>query len=155
MARIGDRITKTETKNNEVAGVLYESQGRYLNKHVGLRTRTTPQWKGQPKTSSPLELMGCFNFDDPNHTLNNCKKPINVALTAQKRLEYYSKKQKKTSSAQQVLYELCSQLDTADTLFGTLEEISGEHEEEEESLKDTMPTEESDEAIDEIFYPRD
>lgn len=157
LARMGDRIGKSHPKNDDVAGVLYESQGRYLNKHAGLRTRNTPHWKrrGQTKPSSPLDLMGCFNCDDPNHTLNDCKRPVNAARAAQRRLEYYSKKQKKNASVQQVLYELCSQLDSADTLFGTFEELSDEHEEGKESIGEPMPTEENDEAIEEIFYPRD
>lgn len=152
---MGDRTGKSHAKNDDVAGVLYQSQGRYLNKHVGLRTRKPPSWNnnGRSKTATPLELMGCFNCDDPNHTLNNCTKPINVAKAAQRRLEYYFKKKK--VSAHQVLYELCSQLDTPYTLFGTSVEVSSENQEELEG-EDLKPEDETeDEAHKIFFFPRE
>ena len=39
LALISDSITGKPVKNDDVAGVLYQSQGRYLNRHKGLRTR--------------------------------------------------------------------------------------------------------------------
>ncbi len=53
---------------------------------------------GQNKSPSkdekldPLTVMGCFNCDDPNDMVSKCLKKIDLTKTAQRKMEYYSKK---------------------------------------------------------------
>eukprot|EP00171_Calliarthron_tuberculosum_P018035 IDg18035t1 len=57
--------------------------------------------------------MGCFNCDDPDHTINKCSKPINSTRAAKNKIEYYTKKTGNSRNAHIVLYQLCNQLDEA------------------------------------------
>jgi len=71
----------------------------------------------QGATTAPrldlLTIMGCFNCDDPKHTINNCPKPKNTLKTAKRRAEYLLKR-KETQvlpMVRRVLWELCTQFD--------------------------------------------
>lgn len=44
--------------------------------------------------------------------MKNCPRPIDAAKAAQRRLDYYAKKESGTVSAAAVLFQLCTQLDT-------------------------------------------
>ena len=75
---------------HEVPGIMYQSQGHYLNQHNGLSTRN---WNSNQRqdartkgSTDPLKLMGCFNCEDPNHVLSDCKKPLNLARAIKNRL---------------------------------------------------------------------
>ena len=122
LARVRDSVSvKTAKNEDDFSGIMYQSQGRYLNRHQGLRTRPPTQGyhAQQPRQSfgknDPLKVMGCFNCGEPNHCISDCPKAINAAIAAKRRLEYYAKKRQQTSSAHMVLYELCSQLDSGNT----------------------------------------
>lgn len=55
--------------------------------------------------------MGCFNCDDAAHTMKDCPRPIDAAKAAQRRLDYYAKKDAGKASIAAVLFELCTQVD--------------------------------------------
>ena len=109
-----DQVAGFATVKDEVPGIMYQSQGRYLNRHNGLSTRN---WNSNQRqdartkgSTDPLKLMGCFNCEDPNHVLSDCKKPLKLARATKNRLEYYSEKWPAQNATSQVVYELCSQL---------------------------------------------
>ena len=113
-ALIRDQVAGFATVKEEVPGIMYQSEGRYLDRHNSLSTRN---WNSNQRQDArtkgrtdPLILMGYFNFEDPHHVLSDCKKPVNLARATKNRLEYYSKKRQTQNATPQVLYELCSQL---------------------------------------------
>ncbi len=115
-ARIQDAASGVATKmddDNEVS-TFYQGQGRYERKHVGVGNRAVQQSTGR---FNPLSIMGCFNCDNPKHTINDCPLPRDVARAALKRLEYLSKRKAGRGATAQVLFELCTQInETAATV---------------------------------------
>lgn len=115
-ARIQDAASGVVTKmddDNEVS-TFYQGQGRYERKHVGVGNRAVQQSTGR---FNPLSIMGCFNCDNPKHTINDCPLPRDVARAALKRLEYLSKRKAGRGATAQVLFELCTQInETAATV---------------------------------------
>ena len=109
-----DQVAGFATVKDEVPGIMYQSQGRYLNRHNGLSTRNWNSNQSQDArtkgSTDPLELMGCSNCEDLIHVLSDCKKPMNLSQATKSRLEYYSKQKQTQNATSQVLYELCSQL---------------------------------------------
>lgn len=88
----------------------YQGQGRYERKHVRVGNRAVGQ---NTVRFNPLSVMGCFNCDNPKHTINDCPLPRDVAKAAVKRLEYLNKRKTNRNASVQVLYELCSQMNEA------------------------------------------
>jgi len=110
LARIRDKVSTTRVKE-EVPGVLYQSQGRYLNKHVGI-TRRPQNFHDQRHShhGAHQPSIDCFNCGG-DHPMRKCDKPMNFARAAQRRMEWYAKKKGSQVPAHKVLFELCSQLD--------------------------------------------
>ena len=82
-ARLRDQVARSATLEDEVSGIMYQSQGRYLNRRNGLSTRN---WNSNQRqdartrgSADQLKLMDCFNCEDRNHVLYDCKKPLNLA----------------------------------------------------------------------------
>ncbi len=111
------RTTKrSDGAEQKVPGILYQGQGRYLNRHKGLgdcSQRGIPQKYQKPASEKfdTLVIMGCCNCDDPNHTVKQCSKQINVTKAAKRKMEYYAKKNRSNRNAHVVLFELCKQID--------------------------------------------
>lgn len=128
-----DRATQAiREKHDEVVGVNYAGQGRYIRKQ-NFR-------KSYKSRKNPLEISGCFNCDDPSHMIKDCPEPKNAAKAAARRLEYLQKK-KQNNAIHHVLAELCQQLDSqnsSDTdendreIFEGLVNVSGNYAENEE-----------------------
>jgi len=58
----------------------------------------------------PLSLAGCFNCDNPSHTMRACPLPVDPMKAAQRKLEYFSKKNAGAhGAAAAVLCQLCQQ----------------------------------------------
>lgn len=110
LATIRDGATRRSDRDEEVPGILYEGQGRYVKHHVGLRGNYG-RGKVTREKFDPLSVMGCFNCDDPSHTIGKCPNPINAVRAAKKKLEYYAKKNVDKRVAYVILFELCHQLD--------------------------------------------
>lgn len=96
--------------------VLYQGQRWYANRNGGQDARPTEKGKSR---FSPLLVMGCFNCDDPGHTLAECKKPVNWEKAARKRVEYTAKRRGGHGSVAQVLLELCQELDVMGQTLAT------------------------------------
>lgn len=100
--------------DDEIPGSLFTGQTKYA-KHpssLGYQDRTGFGKQTKGVKFDPLLISGCFNCDDPNLLVKNCRKPLNVAKAAARKLEYYSKKDKTRDHAVHVvLEEPCTQLD--------------------------------------------
>jgi len=118
------------------ASILYAGQGMYgvPNRGVGAsvpRPRTggaTPT--GATRTGSstggavgghlrfdPLTVAGCFNCDNPSHTMRSCPLPRNATKAAQRKLEYFAKKNAGArGGAAAVLFQMCQQYDARDPI---------------------------------------
>lgn len=93
--------------------ILFNCQGMYA--HPARGGGTVPS-RSQSTTAGgrfdPLTIAGCFNCEDPAHTMHSCPRPINAVKAAQCKLSYYNKKHAGgRAAAMSVLYELCVQLD--------------------------------------------
>jgi len=100
--------------STEVATVLYAGQGVYgrPNKGIGAKSAGGTSRAGQRKEGfDPLTLMGCFNCDDPGHTMRDCPHPRDVTRAAKRKLDYFAKKRAGTPALASVLYHLCTQVD--------------------------------------------
>lgn len=108
-ARLQDAASgrTTQTDGGNEVSAFYQGQGRYERKHVGVGNRAVEKPTGR---FNPLSIMGCFNCDNPKHTINDCPLPRDVARAALKRLEYLSKRKAGRGATAQVLFELCSQI---------------------------------------------
>jgi len=129
-------VAKDVPVNNQVAAaksalpVLYAGQGvyAYANRGVGAstpRARTTvgvPAPASRPGAGSastttrqrfdPLSVAGCFNCDNPGHTMRQCPIPVDTIKAAQRKLAYYDKKHAGgRGGAATVLYLMCRQSD--------------------------------------------
>jgi len=66
-ANLHDNASIRSSGDEEVAGILYEGQGKYIRRHVGLnrfpdRTRRSSKPIASSSTSfDPLSISGCFN----------------------------------------------------------------------------------------------
>ena len=89
--------------------------------------------------------MGCFNFEDPNHVLSDCKKPLNHARAAKSRLEYYSKKKQTLNATSQVLYKLSRQLQSEHERNGDTKVMLAKE-------RNDDPTEEYDNALAQLIF---
>ncbi len=110
------RRLKGESESN-IPGILFQGHGRYVNPQKGLgnRSRKSPKNRNQGTSSQnfdPLKVMGCFNYDDPSHTIKHCTKPNDVTKAAKQKMEYYEKKGSSSRNAHIVLFELCKHLET-------------------------------------------
>lgn len=105
----GHRPTATQ----DVPGILFTGQGRYARPSRGMAAGRVKRTAAPSRSSGvdPLSIMGCFNCDDAGHTMKDCPRPIDASKAAQRRLEYYSKKDSGKASAATVLFQLCTQLD--------------------------------------------
>ena len=144
LANLRDRVICTTSKPadediGQVPGILFQGPGRYANsrKFVGdNRDGTEYPRSGATNAAkrSPLNMMGCFNCDSPNHMLKNCPSKVNLAKAAQRRMEYLAKRNGRGRNANVVLFELCSQL--SDT---TAEAVNGSQEMELETEREEQP----------------
>ncbi len=105
----GHRLPSTQ----DVPGILFAGQGRYARPNRGSATGHTKRAgsSSRPSGHNPLAIMGCFNCDDAAHTMKDCPRPIDAAKAAQRRLDYYAKKDAGKASIAAVLFELCTQVD--------------------------------------------
>lgn len=102
------------------ADVLYAGRGVYgrPNRNVGA-TQPRVQAPSQvqrvgPAPSlrfDPLTISGCFNCDNPGHTMRDCRAPVNTTLAAKRKMEYWSKKHAGKPVGAAILFQLCRQLD--------------------------------------------
>ena len=99
---------------DDTADNMFQGQGQYSMRNQGVGNRagairgasTAPHF-------DPLTIMGCFNCDDPKHTINNCPKPKNTLKAAKRRAEYLLKRKESQvlPTVSRVSWELCTQLD--------------------------------------------
>lgn len=97
----------------DVPGIYFTGQGRYARPSRGTAAGRAKRTGGpsRPGGVDPLAIMGCFNCDDDAHTMKDCPRPIDAAKAAQRRLEYYAKKDAGKASAAAVLFQLCAEVD--------------------------------------------
>lgn len=99
------------------SSVHYNGQGKYGRHPSHARSIYSSGKSGfqaqsrESTTFDPLKVAGCFNCGNPNHMMNKCDKPLNVARAASNRIEYYEKKGKQSNTIHMVLADLCMQLD--------------------------------------------
>lgn len=130
-ARIKDKAIHGagEVLDSSEPSVLFQGQGRYAVRPSSGGFRPAgplPYPKTGQKRFNPLSIMGCFNCDDPGHTVNRC--PVNVDLrkAAAKRMEYAAKRNAGRSAEGQVLYALCAQLEDAPEVAAPEDEVGEE-----------------------------
>ena len=130
LAVMQDTLTKrlNKVQEDDLPGILYQGQGRYVQQHKGLGNRSNTTDKSG--SFDPLSIMGCFNCEG-DHLITKCPHPINTVKAAKRKLDYYSKKKESQHVAHFVLYELCQQLDIAST-------FSNDHEVLHQDLADGM-----------------
>jgi len=114
-AKDGPMLERAAASNAPLP-ILFAGQGMYgrPNKGVGASTPRASTGGGTKKgvRFDPLTVQGCFNCEDPTHTMRKCPRPINAVKAAQRKLAYYAKKNAGGhTGATTVLYELCIQLD--------------------------------------------
>lgn len=111
----------------DVPGILFTGQGRYARPSRGTAAGRAKRTGGlsRPAGVDPLAIMGCFNCDDAGHTMKDCPRPIDAAKAAQRRLEYYAKKDVGKPSAAAVLFQLCTEVDAM--LIGERTSVSEEN----------------------------
>ena len=116
LAKLLDEKIDMNLQDTVVEGTLYSGQGRYIRKNSftsygnAKGRRYLPQNK-RPNFN-PLTIAGCFNCDDPGHTMSQCPKPIDATKAAMRKMDYYARKGgKKDNSVHMVLLDLCQQLD--------------------------------------------
>lgn len=136
VAVMRDSITNGRKKRgsdvNIVPGIMFQGQGKYLNRHknVGDRRKIdgaqNQSWSGTERFD-PLIIMGCFNCDDPNHMVSKCPKKNDVTKAAERKMEYYAKKTGDKRNVHVVLFELWNQIDSPNHLENACAE-SGENE---------------------------
>ena len=100
---------------SELARVMFAGQGVYGRPKtgVGATSAAGPSRAVQRKDRfDPLSLMGCFNCDDPNHTMRDCSRPRDATRAAKRKLAYFSKKRAGTPALAGILFQLCQQVDT-------------------------------------------
>ncbi|GAB0496835.1 hypothetical protein MMPV_008156 [Pyropia vietnamensis] len=105
----------------DVPGILFSGQGRYARPVTNSSAFTNKRPGGVYRAGrgNPLAIMGCFNCDDPAHTMKDCPHPINAVRAAERKLDYYAKKKTGKPAASAILFQLCSQVDAM--------EIAGEN----------------------------
>lgn len=95
--------------------VLFEGQGMYGRPVKGIGATQSGKPKGVSdkgasprKRFNPLSVAGCFNCDEPSHTMRNCPLPIDAIKAAKRKVAYYDKKAGAgRASTALVLYQLC------------------------------------------------
>ncbi|OSX76619.1 hypothetical protein BU14_0183s0011 [Porphyra umbilicalis] len=127
-------VAKDVPINSQVAAtkaalpVMYAGQGvyAYANRGVGATTPRSRATVGAPIPASrpsatrattttrprfdPLSVAGCFNCDNPGHTMRQCPIPVDTFKAAQRKLAYYDKKHAGgRGGAATVLYLMCRQ----------------------------------------------
>ena len=105
-----DGVSSRNVSKEEVPGILYEGQGRYIKENVDLRGNYNRTIQA-PVKFDPLSVMGCFTCDDPSHKITKCPIPVNAVRAAKIKLESYAKKNAGRPVAY-ILFALCQQLGT-------------------------------------------
>lgn len=121
------------------AAVNYTGQGMYANPSKAAGATGGGEWPKNGGTSArgggvsvpgtpargggaasggtkfdPLSVAGCFNCDNPTHTMRNCPLPVNAIKAAQRKLAYYNKKGSSIRApAAAVLFQLCCEVNQA------------------------------------------
>jgi len=107
-------LSGSESVADDSADVMLQGQGQYSmrNHGVGYRAGVVQGATTAPRFD-PLTIMGCFNCDDPKHTINNCPKPKNTVKAAKLRAEYLIQRKEShvLPMVSRVLWELCTQFD--------------------------------------------
>jgi len=99
---------------DDSADIMFQGQGQYSMRNHGVGNRAGAiQGATTAPRFDPLTIMGCFNCDDPKHTINNCPKPKNTLKAAKRRAEYLLKRKESQviPTVSRVLWELCTQFD--------------------------------------------
>lgn len=68
------------------------------------------RWGALPRLER-LSLSGCFNCDDPAHTIRDCPEAMNVVQAARDKLKFFTELRGGRPVATALLYALCQQLD--------------------------------------------
>lgn len=89
---IRQRAVSTAVPRIMKADMMYQGQGMYARPNKGVGA-TRPGGGGgisggggraaTPGSFDPLTVAGCFNCDNPGHTMRDCKNPINATKEAQ------------------------------------------------------------------------
>lgn len=90
-------------------GIHYAGQGRYGNNLRYVRTRRKSNAR---RSIKPVDIAGWFNCGESDHFVKDCKKPMNAAKAAAKKLEYYGRKESMRHPVHLVLADLCQQIDS-------------------------------------------
>lgn len=144
-------VTRDASVNEQIATatpkgtvpVMYAGQGMYAypNRAVGATSTRPRPSSSTPLTTAraggsstvggtrprfdPLSVAGCFNCDDPAHTLRHCPLPVDTIKAAQRKLAYYDKKNSGgRGGAATVLYLMCNQHDRSSSAGTDREAVS-------------------------------
>jgi len=100
---------------SELASVMFAGQGVYGRPNTGVGASSpagTSRAIQRKERFDPLSLMGCFNCDDPSHTMRDCPRPRDATRAANRKLDYFAKKRAGTPALAGILFQLCQQVDT-------------------------------------------
>jgi len=95
---------------SELASVMFAGQGVYGRPKTGVGATSAAGASRAVQRKDrfdPLSLMGCFNCDDPGHTMRDCPRPRDATRAAKRKLDYFAKKRAGTPALAGILFQLC------------------------------------------------
>lgn len=111
-AALASASRRTPQDAHDVPGILSSGRGRYARPGFGSGESTLESCGGASRAGhgDPLAITGCFNCDDPAHTMRHCTQPIHAVTAARPKMDYYATKKAGKSLTSAILHQLCSHL---------------------------------------------
>jgi len=107
-------LSRSGSVADDSADITFQGRGQYSIRNHGVGNRAGAiQGATTAPRFDPLTIMGCFNFDDPKHTIDKIQNPKNTLKAAKRRAECLleRKESQVLPTVSWVLRELCTQFD--------------------------------------------